>query len=983
MAFSESDIRAAWEAQQAPQPQVAPQQPAPQMQMPQFSESDIKAAWEAQQPSFMSEAKGVAGQAVRGSLDLAGFVTDVMKSPGVLYMNQVQGKDVPYFDTGARLRGIADQVLPEKPETTVGRYAGRAAEFAPSGAIGKGAAAARYGASILSGIGAQWAKEAGLGAGGELVASILGGMTPGAAQGAVQGAVRGGRGVLAAVRPDRAKSIAARELQTVVGGEKGNLVKALESFKPASKIDEFTTAAEASGSPMLSHLEADLGRTLDGMKQKIGQRAEGVNAAKREMVEGAISPEALALSNSARGDTIRGQLLGTRDKLKATAQQLYDSVDPENTTKLPLQSVKDAVRDAKAVYLGKAGEPLGGRASALVKALDQLNVPKEAAKPVLYDRFGKALETAAEEIPTTASIGEINKLASRAGDVARNLGKQDKNQSRAVILAAKNALKDVEAVAARTGEGLTAEQLQRLTSARSAWKNMKQVFDRGASKKALGQDEFGQFKDSAEKVMMKFTASPEAAKQFMRAASKSPEAKEAMKSYIATIARDSTPVNFIKFTTGKKEQLKTILGAEHYADLEAVATFLNRATDVSRKWNFTSRGQSKTADVKVLDGVLSRIEAETGPIGWLSEGKLGKLSGVGAGGVAGWALGGPLGSIVGGAVGSKVQQTALKSVTAFKERVLSHIMEASLDPKYAAELLSMKAPTQIESMATEILKGALAGMGRGAATTGVQNLNAKASASLSAPSVPATPERRKEDEKLAKALTGKGAIVSGNIDLGNRPVVKNKDGTISTVRSMSFQDDQGREVLIPTVSDDGQLMSDSEAISLYRRTGKHLGIFKTPEAADAFAEKLHQQQERAYGPTGSLNKRRPDALARAMMMVESGGDKYAVSPKGAQGLFQIMPEVGKEYHKRLGLPGSWDPYNEEHQTKVYNAFMSDLKKKYSDKRVALAGFNYGETKLDAAIRRAGSDKWEDVYMFLPNETRAYVPKIARNLENQG
>lgn len=85
----------------------------------------------------------------------------------------------------------------------------------------------------------------------------------------------------------------------------------------------------------------------------------------------------------------------------------------------------------------------------------------------------------------------------------------------------------------------------------------------------------------------------------------------------------------------------------------------------------------------------------------------------------------------------------------------------------------------------------------------------------------------------------------GNIDLYNRPRVRMSDGSIATIRSSSFNID-GKEILLPTVSPEGVLLSDDEAIALYKETGQHLGIYDTIDEANAAGEQLHLQQQEYY-----------------------------------------------------------------------------------------------------------------------------------------
>ena len=89
--------------------------------------------------------------------------------------------------------------------------------------------------------------------------------------------------------------------------------------------------------------------------------------------------------------------------------------------------------------------------------------------------------------------------------------------------------------------------------------------------------------------------------------------------------------------------------------------------------------------------------------------------------------------------------------------------------------------------------------------------------------------------------TAPGMVKPGNIDLTTRPIVHRPNGEVSSLFSASFGTDDG-EVLVPLISPKGKVLTVEEAKKQYEKDGKSLGVFKTPEQADEYANFLHEQQ---------------------------------------------------------------------------------------------------------------------------------------------
>lgn len=99
-------------------------------------------------------------------------------------------------------------------------------------------------------------------------------------------------------------------------------------------------------------------------------------------------------------------------------------------------------------------------------------------------------------------------------------------------------------------------------------------------------------------------------------------------------------------------------------------------------------------------------------------------------------------------------------------------------------------------------------------------------------------------------------------------------------------------------------------------------------------------------------------LVRAVITAESDFDPTCVSPAGAMGLMQLMPETARD----LGVTNPFDPAQNIDAGVRYLSML--LERFDGDESKALAAYNWGPSNVEAGGR-------------LPSETRNYLRKVAR------
>lgn len=114
----------------------------------------------------------------------------------------------------------------------------------------------------------------------------------------------------------------------------------------------------------------------------------------------------------------------------------------------------------------------------------------------------------------------------------------------------------------------------------------------------------------------------------------------------------------------------------------------------------------------------------------------------------------------------------------------------------------------------------------------------------------------------------------------------------------------------------------------------------------------------------------------SMIHQESRGNPNAVSPKGAVGLMQLMPETGKEWHKKLGITEPYNPKNPEQNKKIGTAYISWLIDQFdNDVELALTAYNQGIGRVKRLLKRVGGSSLDDIKKYLGRDGKKYAEEI--------
>jgi membrane-bound lytic murein transglycosylase D len=109
-----------------------------------------------------------------------------------------------------------------------------------------------------------------------------------------------------------------------------------------------------------------------------------------------------------------------------------------------------------------------------------------------------------------------------------------------------------------------------------------------------------------------------------------------------------------------------------------------------------------------------------------------------------------------------------------------------------------------------------------------------------------------------------------------------------------------------------------------------------------------------------------------MSVIESGLNPVARSRAGAMGIWQFMYGTAIGYGLKINSFVD-ERLDVEKAADAAARYLRDAYRVFGDWNLAICSYNCGAANVQKAIRRSGSNKFWDIYDYLPRETRSYVP----------
>src|SRR5271157_6618832 len=201
------------------------------------------------------------------------------------------------------------------------------------------------------------------------------------------------------------------------------------------------------------------------------------------------------------------------------------------------------------------------------------------------------------------------------------------------------------------------------------------------------------------------------------------------------------------------------------------------------------------------------------------------------------------------------------------------------------------------------------------------------------------------------------------------------------------------------IADSVRRMADAASGDNRDCTVRHSGSVRS-HSPEALVHDFDQRYRPNLAPNAAAALRRVDQLRpllipilddegipreiAAVVVVESGGRSNALSPKGALGLWQLMPATARRYGLVV-TPSRDERLDIVKSTRAAAHYFRDLYQQFGSWPLALAAYNAGERRVQRAVERAGTRDFIQLssLRLLPQETRNYVPAVLSAMQLLG